>query len=103
MKVVTESHREDMKQTRRDITLWIAEHGGPVVNLIWLSTLGWAATQLWPLIGLAVWIKIGGIAVLALPAVAGLVLSARLDKDFDRFLIAMLWTSLAVAVCATGG
>jgi len=92
-----------MKQARRDITLWIAEHGGPVVNLIWLATVGWAASRIWPMLDIAVWMKVAGIGVLALPAVAGLVLSARLTKDFDRFLIAMLWTSLAVAVTAAGG
>ena len=74
-----------------------------MVNLIWLATVGWAASRVWPLVEVAVWMKVVGIGVLALPAVAGLVLSARLTKDFDRFLIAMLWTSLAVAVTAAGG
>ena len=56
-----------MKQTRRDITLWIAERGGPVVNLIWLVTLGWAATRVWPMVDAPVWAKVVGIGVLAVP------------------------------------
>jgi len=90
-----------MKQQKRDISLWIAERGGPVVNLIWLATTAWAAYRLWGSVATPVW-AFGFLGVL-MPAAIGLFLQSRLDRDFERFVIAMLWTSLAVGVTATGG
>lgn len=92
-----------MTQKRRDITLWIAERGGPVVNLIWLAACGWAAYSLAPEIGLPVWALVAGMITVMSPAIIGLLLHSRLDRDFERFVIAMLWTALAVGVTASGG
>ncbi len=92
-----------MEQQKRDISLWIANRGGPVVNLIWLASTAWAGVQLFDRIDAPVWMRVAGLLAIALPALAGLMLQNRSSRDFERFLISLLWISLAVAVAATGG
>lgn len=92
-----------MDKPKRDISLWIARRGGPVVNLIWLATVAWAAVQLWPQLTMPAWLSVTGLVAIAFPAIAGLILRPRMGRAFERFIIAMLWTSLAVGVTASGG
>lgn len=92
-----------MKHSDTGIIHWITRRGGLIVNAIWLVTIGFAAPQVWPLLGGPVWIKALAIAGLAFPAIAGFVLTARLDRPFERFALALFWTALAVAVTTSGG
>ncbi len=92
-----------MKHSDTGIIHWITRRGGLIVNAIWLATIGFAAPQVWPLLGGPVWIKALAIAGLAFPAIAGFVLAARLDRPFERFALALFWTALAVAVTTSGG
>lgn len=92
-----------MKHSDTGIFHWITRRGGLTVNAIWLATIGFAAPQVWPMLGGPVWIKALAIAGLAFPAIAGFVLAARLDRPFERFALALFWTALAVAVTTSGG
>tara|TARA_R110000868_G_scaffold11516_4_gene56328 strand:- start:13599 stop:15329 length:1731 start_codon:yes stop_codon:yes gene_type:complete len=92
-----------MRTPKRDIVAWIAQRGGPVANLLWIGTVAAAIPVLWPILDGAAWLKGGGFLAVALPAIAGLVLRPRLDRHFERFVLAMLWTALAATVAVTGG
>lgn len=92
-----------MKHSDTGIIHWITRRGGLIVNAIWLATIGFAVPQVWPLLGGPVWIKALAIAGLAFPAIAGVILAARLDRPFERFALALFWTALAVAVTTSGG
>lgn len=92
-----------MQTPKRDIAAWIAHRAGPVANLIWIGTVAAAVPVLWPILGGPLWLKSAGLLAVAFPAIAGLVLKPRLDRAFERFVLAMLWTSLAAAVSVSGG
>ncbi|WP_417493586.1 ATP-binding protein [Maricaulis sp.] len=92
-----------MQKPKRDIAAWIARRGGPVANLIWIATVAAAAPQLWPILDGPVWLNAAGLLGVAFPAIAGLVLAPRLDRSFERFVLAMLWTGLAAIVAVTAG
>jgi cell cycle sensor histidine kinase DivJ len=92
-----------MKNTKLDISAWMAKQGGPAVNLIWIATVISAMPALWPLLGVPVWVKASVFAAIAFPAIAGFVLMSRLDRAFERFVLAMFWTALATAVTVAGG
>jgi cell cycle sensor histidine kinase DivJ len=92
-----------MDPKSHDMTAWIARRGGVIVNLVWIGTLIAAAPQVWPLLGGAEWMRALGLAALALPAVAGLMLLPRLDRPFERFVLALVWTGFAAGVAVTGG
>ena len=92
-----------MQTPKRDIAAWIARRGAPVANLIWIGTVAAAVPALWPILGGPVWIKCAGLLAVAFPAIAGLILKPRLERSFERFVLAMLWTSLAAAVAVSGG
>ncbi len=92
-----------MQKPERDIAAWIARRGGPVTNLVWIGTVAAAIPQIWPILDGPLWLKIAGFLGVAFPAIAGLVLAPRLGRSFERFLLAMLWTSLAAVVALSGG
>jgi len=92
-----------MHKPKRDIAAWIARRGGPVTNLIWIGTVAAAMPQLWPILDGPLWLNIAGLVGVAFPAIVGLVLAPRLDRSFERFVLAILWTSLAAIVAVSGG
>lgn len=92
-----------MQTPKRDIAAWIARRGGPVANLIWIGAVAMAVPQIWPIMGGPVWLNAAGVLAVAFPAIVGLVLIPRLDRSFERFVLAILWTSLAAGVAITGG
>lgn len=92
-----------MQTPKRDIAAWIAHRAGPVANLIWIGTVAAAVPVLWPILDGPLWLKSAGLLAVVFPAIAGLVLKPRLDRAFERFVLAMLWTSLAAAVAVSGG
>tara|TARA_R110000868_G_scaffold58183_1_gene179761 strand:- start:13725 stop:15455 length:1731 start_codon:yes stop_codon:yes gene_type:complete len=92
-----------MQTQKRDIAGWIARRGGPVANLIWIGTVAAAVPQIWPILDGPLWLNAAGLLAIAFPAIAGLVLKPRLDRAFERFVLAMLWTTLAAAVAVSGG
>ena len=92
-----------MQDTKQTISSWLAHQGGPVVNLIWITTIVAAIPAIWPILGGPVWMNALGLLCLAFPAIAGLVLMSRLDHPFERFALALFWTALAAAVATAGG
>jgi cell cycle sensor histidine kinase DivJ len=92
-----------MDPKKRDISALLARRGGPLVNLVWIGTLAAATPQIWPILDGPEWLRVLGLAAVAGPAFAGFVLMPRLDRPFERFVLAMIWTGFAAAVAVTGG
>ena len=92
-----------MSPKKRDITASLARRGGPLVNLVWIGTLLAAAPQIWPFLDGADWQRLLSLAAVAFPALAGFVLMPRMDRPFERFILAMIWTGFAAVVTITGG
>ncbi|MGK0266264.1 MAG: cell cycle sensor histidine kinase DivJ [Maricaulis sp.] len=92
-----------MQTPKRDIAAWIARRGGPVANLIWIGAVAAAVPRIWPLLDGPLWLNGAGLLAVAFPAIAGLILKPRLERAFERFVLAMLWTSLAAAVAVSAG
>jgi len=92
-----------MDPKSHDMTSWIARRAGAIVNLVWIGTLIAAAPQVWPILGGAEWMRALGLAALALPALAGFMLMPRLERPFERFVLAMIWTGFAAGIAVTGG
>lgn len=92
-----------MDPKSRDITAWFANRGGPFVNLVWIGTLVAAAPQVWPLLAGPEWMRALGFIAASVPALTGFALVPRLDRPFERFFLALLWTGLAAGVAVTGG
>jgi cell cycle sensor histidine kinase DivJ len=92
-----------MDPKSHDMTAWIARRAGVIVNLVWIGTLIAAAPQVWPILGGAEWMRALGLAALALPALAGFMLLPRMERPFERFVLAMIWTGFAAGIAVTGG
>jgi len=92
-----------MSQKKRDITGMIARRGGVLVNLVWLGTLGAAAPQIWPFLNGPDWMRVLGLLAVAAPALIGFVLMPRMDRPFERFALAIVWTGFASVVAILGG
>ncbi|MFT6662048.1 MAG: cell cycle sensor histidine kinase DivJ [Maricaulis maris] len=99
----SESHRFKMKPKSPAITAWFARQGGTLVNLIWLGTLAAALPRLWPIIDGTAVEKSLLVAAIAAPALLSFILVPRMDRAFERFLLALVWTGFAVGVTLTGG
>ena len=86
-----------------DIAAWLARQGGPLVNLVWIGTLAAAAPQVWSLLAGPEWMRAITLLLAAMPALAGFILLPRLDRPFERFLLALVWTAFAAGIAVTGG
>lgn len=99
----SESHRFEMKPKSPAITAWFARQGGTLVNLLWLGTLAAALPRLWPILDGTSLEKALLVAAVAAPALISFLLIPRMERAFERFLLALVWTGFAVGVTLTGG
>lgn len=92
-----------MKPKSPAIAAWFARQGGTLVNLIWLGTLAAALPRLWPVLDGTTLEKALLVGAIAAPAVLSAFIIPRMDRAFERFLLALVWTGFAVGVTLTGG
>lgn len=92
-----------MAHTGSDIIGWAVRRGGAFINLIWLVNVGVAAVTIWPDLTGPVWLNALGLGAIAAPAIAGILLGARIERNFERFALALFWTGMAAGLAATGG
>ena len=92
-----------MRKKRTTFSAWFARRGGLFANLGWLAGVAFAAPSVWAAANDPVWVAALALGAAALPAVAGIGLSARMGRPFERFIIAMIWTALAAGVAASFG
>ncbi|OLF72310.1 hypothetical protein AWH62_10775 [Maricaulis sp. W15] len=92
-----------MKPKTPAIAAWFARQGGTLVSLIWLGTLAAALPRLWPILDGGPLEKTLLVAGIAAPALVSFLLIPRMERAFERFLLALVWTGFAVGVTLTGG
>lgn len=85
------------------ITTVIAQNGGWLASMIWIIGLALVSPMIANSSGLVMIAAYAAVACAAIPAVVGLGLAGRMDEEFSRFSLTLMWTALAAAIAAASG
>lgn len=84
-------------------TIAIARNGGWIAHLSWVAGLALCASAIMGASGLEPLAASVAVAAAALPGLLGLIVARRLNEEFSRFALALVWTALAAGIAAASG